>query len=72
MSLDGGASPDAAISKEPTKHNYATTNISPTLIAIIVVLGNALLVVSCPDSHCYSSRKRFTGGKLLQYFCRVF
>ena len=41
-----GASPDAAISKGPTKHNYATTTISPSLIAIVVVLGNALLVVS--------------------------
>ena len=28
-----GASPDAAISKGPTKHNYATTTISPSLIA---------------------------------------
>ena len=41
-----GASPDAAISKEPTKHNYATTTISPALIAIVVVLGSVLLVVS--------------------------
>ena len=42
----GWGAPDVAISKEPTKHNYATTTISPALIAIIVVLGNALLVVS--------------------------
>ena len=28
------------------KHNYTTTIISPALIAIIVVLGSALLVVS--------------------------
>ena len=41
-----GASPDAAISKGPTKHNYATTTISPTVIAIVVVMGSALLVVS--------------------------
>ena len=41
-----GASPNAAISKEPTKHNYATTTINPALIAIVVVLGSALLVVS--------------------------
>ena len=66
-----GASPNAAISKGPTKHNYATTTINPALIAIVVVLGSALLVVSCPDSHCYSSRKRFTGGKLLQDFFQV-
>lgn len=39
-----GASPDAATSKGPTNHNYATTTISPALIAIVVVLGNALLV----------------------------
>ena len=42
----GWGAPDAAISKEPTKHNYATTTISPALIAIVVVLGSALLVVS--------------------------
>ena len=41
-----GASPYATISKEPTKHNYATTTISPALIAIILVLDNALLLVS--------------------------
>ena len=41
-----GASLDAAISKGPTKHNYATTTISPALIAIVVVLGSALLVKS--------------------------
>ena len=41
-----GASPDASISKGPTKHNYATTTISPALIAIVVVLGSDLLVVS--------------------------
>ena len=35
-----------AISKGPTKHNYAMTTISPAMIAIVVVLGNALLVVS--------------------------
>ena len=41
-----GSSPDAAISKEPTKHNYDTITISPTLIAIVVVIGSASLVVS--------------------------
>ena len=41
-----GASPAAAISKVPTKHNYATITISPALIAIVVVIGSALLVVS--------------------------
>ena len=40
------ASPGTAICKGPTKHNYATTTISPALIAIVVVLGSALLVVS--------------------------
>ena len=40
------ASPSAAISKGPTKHNYATTTISVAFIAIVVILGNALLVVS--------------------------
>ena len=38
-----GASQDAAICKEPTKHNYATITISPTLIAIVVVIGNAFV-----------------------------
>ena len=41
-----GVSLDASISKGPTGHNYATTTISLALIAIVVVLGNALLVVS--------------------------
>ena len=41
-----GTSPDAAISKGPTKHNCATTTISPSLIAIVVVLGKSLMVVS--------------------------
>ena len=41
-----GASPDAAISKGPSKQNYATTTISPTLIAIVVFLGSSLLVLS--------------------------
>ena len=41
-----GASLDAAISKGPTKHNYNTTTINPALIAIVVVLGSSLLVVS--------------------------
>ena len=40
------ASPNAAISKGPTKHNYATTTISPALISIVVVLGIALLMLS--------------------------
>ena len=33
-----GALVDETISKGPTKHNYATTTISPTLIAIVTVL----------------------------------
>ena len=41
-----GISQDAAISKGPNKHNYSTTTINPALIAIVVVLGNFLLVVS--------------------------
>ena len=41
-----GASPDAAIIKVPTNHNYTTTTISPALIAIVLVLDSALLVVS--------------------------
>lgn len=56
-----GASPDAAISKGPTKHNYATTTISPALIAIVVVLGSALLVVSYYKifaKYCKASRWR--------------
>ena len=56
-----GASPNAAISKGPTKHNYATTTISPALIAIVVVLGNTLLVVSYYkvfSKYCKASRWR--------------
>ena len=52
---------DAAISKEPTKHNYATTTISPALIAIVVVLGSTLLVVSYYNiftMYCKASRWR--------------
>ena len=41
-----GASQDVAICKEPTNHNYATTTISCALMAIVVVLGSALVVVS--------------------------
>ena len=41
-----GASPNADISKGPTKHNYAATTISLALISIVVVLGSALVVVS--------------------------
>ena len=41
-----GASPYASISKEPTKHKYATSTIIPAFISIVVVLGNVLLVVS--------------------------
>ena len=44
--FEWGASSYATISKGPTKHNYPTTTISPSLIAIVVVLGSALLVVS--------------------------
>ena len=56
-----GESPDEAISKGPTKHNYTTTTISPALIAIVVVLGNALLVVSYYKifaKYCKASRWR--------------
>ena len=55
------ASPDASISKGPTKHNYATTTISPSLIAIVVVLGNTLLVASYYkifSKYCKASRWR--------------
>ena len=55
------ASPDAAICKEPTKHNYATTTMSPTLIAIVVVLHSALLVLSYYKifaKYCKASRWR--------------
>ena len=41
-----GASPGASIRNKPTKNNYATTIISPALIATVVVLGSALLVAS--------------------------
>ena len=57
----GWEAPDAAISKEPTKHNYATTTISPALIAIVVALGSALLVVSYYKifaKYCKASRWR--------------
>ena len=50
---------DAAISKEPTKHNYATTTISPAMISIVVVLVSALLVVSYYkifSKYCKASR----------------
>ena len=61
-----GASPDASISKEPAKHNYATATISPALIAIVVVLGSTLLVVSYYKifaKYCKASRWRpFSGG----------
>ena len=56
-----GASPDATISKGPTKHNYVTTTIIPTLIAIVVALGNALLMVSYYKiftKYCKASRWR--------------
>ena len=56
-----GASPDATISKGPTKNNYVTTTISPVLIAIIVVLGITLLVVSYYNifsKYCKASRWR--------------
>ena len=43
MSLDGGASRYATISKGPTKHNYPTITISPPLIVIVVVLEKNLL-----------------------------
>ena len=41
-----GASPDATLSKENTNQTYTTTTIRLSLLAIVVVLGNALLVVS--------------------------
>ena len=56
-----GAHTDAAISKGVTKHNYATTTISPAVIAIVVVLGIALLVVSYYKifaKYCKASRWR--------------
>ena len=57
-----GASPNATISKEHTNHNCTTTTtIRPALIAIVVVLGNALLVVSYYNifsKYCKASRWR--------------
>lgn len=56
-----GTSPDAAIGKEPTKHSTATTTFSPALIAIVAVLGSALLVVSYYKifvKYCKASRWR--------------
>ena len=57
----GWGAPDAAISKEPTKHNYATTTIRPIPIVIVVVLVSALLVVSYYKifaKYCKASRWR--------------
>ena len=53
-----GASPNASISKGPTKNKYATTIISLALIDIIVVLGSTLLVIS------------YYKMNLFQFFCR--
>ena len=56
-----GASRDATISKGPTKYNYATATISTAPISIVVVLDNALLVVSYYSifsKYCKSSRWR--------------
>ena len=56
-----GALVDATISKGPTKQNYTNTTISPTLIAIVVVLRSALLVLSyykIVAKYCKASRWR--------------
>ena len=58
---DKDGPPGATISKRPTKHNYATTTISPSLIAIVVVLGSTLLVVNYYKifaKYCKASRWR--------------
>ena len=66
-----GASPNATISKGPTQHNYATTTISPALIAIVVVLGSVLLVVSYYkifSKYCKASQWRlFFRRRLLDF-----
>ena len=60
-----GASLDVAISKGLANYNYTTTTIRPALIAIVVVLGNALLVVSYYKifaKYCKLSTETFFSG----------